>query len=74
MAPVWLPCSRDRPCRPARPDSVHREKAGVDRVRGGRRCQLVRNALMSCFLFMVDRPLMPTFLALARSWGTFQLA
>jgi hypothetical protein len=38
MAPVCLPCSRDRPCRPARPDSAHREKAGVDRVRDGRRC------------------------------------
>ena len=34
----------------------------------------VRNALMSCFLFIVDRPLMPTFLALRRSSGTFQLA
>ena len=33
----------------------------------------MRNALMSC-LFIVDRPLMPAFLALRRSSGTFQLA
>jgi len=38
MAPVWLPRFRDRPCRPARPDSAPREKAGVDRVRDSRRC------------------------------------
>ena len=33
---------------------------------------LARNALMSCFLVMVDRPLMPTCLALRRRSGTFQ--
>jgi hypothetical protein len=33
---------------------------------------LARNALMSCFLVMVDRPVMPTCLALRRRSGTFQ--